>query len=135
MRQYDHSRNGPVVDRTRHHLKREFNFLGSSLSMLKNDVVPENKPIPVCRRFWFGFYCFGTHHIFQNVIILMFLQKWCTISQLHFSLKIAFSLRSCCIVMNFQRNIDLYIKQNRENSNSNWPRNGTDAAKPRCLIK
>ncbi|KAL4239658.1 hypothetical protein ACF0H5_000464 [Mactra antiquata] len=51
MRQYDHSRNGPVVDKTNYALRREFNFLGNSLSMLKADIVPEHKPIPVCRRY------------------------------------------------------------------------------------
>ncbi|XP_052263447.1 uncharacterized protein LOC127866724 isoform X2 [Dreissena polymorpha] len=51
QRQYDHSRNGPVVDKTNYALKREFNFLGSSLSMLKRDIVPSHKPIPTSRRF------------------------------------------------------------------------------------
>lgn len=51
MRQYDHSRNGPVVDKTNYELRREFNFLGNSLSMMKSDIVPEHKPIPMCRRF------------------------------------------------------------------------------------
>ncbi|XP_052766651.1 uncharacterized protein LOC128225142 isoform X2 [Mya arenaria] len=51
QRQYDHSRNGPVVDKSNYALRREFNFLGNSLSMLKADIVPAHKPIPVCRRY------------------------------------------------------------------------------------
>ncbi|XP_045214976.1 uncharacterized protein LOC123565043 isoform X2 [Mercenaria mercenaria] len=51
QRQYDHSRDGPIVDRSKYSLKQEFNFLGNSLSMLKSDIVPEHKPTPVCRRY------------------------------------------------------------------------------------
>jgi len=49
--QYDHSRNGPIVDRTKYNMRREFNFLGNSLSMMKGDITPTRKPVPMCRRF------------------------------------------------------------------------------------
>ncbi|XP_060599115.1 uncharacterized protein LOC132752756 isoform X2 [Ruditapes philippinarum] len=51
QRQYDHSRDGPIVDRSKYNLRQEFNFLGNSLSMLKSDIVPAHKPTPMCRRF------------------------------------------------------------------------------------
>lgn len=50
-RQYDHSRDGPIVDRTRYELKREFNFLGQSLGMVKSDIRSLKLASPVCRRF------------------------------------------------------------------------------------
>jgi len=50
-RQYDHSITGPVVDRSKYQLRREFNQMGASLRMLNGDVRPEFKPTPMHRHF------------------------------------------------------------------------------------
>ncbi|KAK3608226.1 hypothetical protein CHS0354_007241 [Potamilus streckersoni] len=34
-RQYDHSRNGPILDSSRYQLKKEFNFISKSTPMLR----------------------------------------------------------------------------------------------------